>query len=330
MECKYCGMLINDDSKYCCHCGKNNIKLPMSQKLRNKIKRWHIAILSTIIVIVSLTISIELNIDNIYGNSTTYQDKVQRFFYWTSPNFIIPNHATEISNAAFKGCNRLKNITIPGDIKINYEAFANCKNLESITIEGPVSHIDKHVFANCHSLKIINFKIELPCEYINIEIDNNTFDNCHNIENISLGNIKFNFDINTAHNIDPIDRNLIKFGISYFYSKENPDFIRWKIRNEEKFYAHRLSYSDIERLYIDRILIERYGREIYNSLSHDELIQKFKTEILNNYIEKLYNNVNQRRLVEDNLSNSAKWNLVRLHLTISDCKYLNNSHKKDI
>ena len=73
-------------------------------------------------------VSIGLHTCDIYGEQTTYFNKVHREFYWLTPNFVIPNGVTEISRYAFNGCSSLKSITIPESVAyIGEDAFAHCR-----------------------------------------------------------------------------------------------------------------------------------------------------------------------------------------------------------
>ena len=110
-----------------------------------------------------LSIIIELHIGNIYGSKTTYFDKVKRFFYWTTPNFVIPNHATEIGHIVCRYCSLLKSVTIPDSVtSIGGKAFSNCISLTSVTIGNSVTSIGYKAFMDCISLKEVYCKPITP------------------------------------------------------------------------------------------------------------------------------------------------------------------------
>ncbi|MBQ8310975.1 MAG: leucine-rich repeat protein [Clostridia bacterium] len=58
-----------------------------------------------------------------------------------------------LGNSAFKGCELLKNITLPASVtEIGDSAFLGCKSLEEIAIPAGVTKIGLSVFKNCTSL----------------------------------------------------------------------------------------------------------------------------------------------------------------------------------
>ena len=62
--------------------------------------------------------------------------------------------ATSISDGAFSGCEKLKNITIPDTVKtIGVDAFADCKNLTRINIPDSVTVVGGNAFKNCTKLE---------------------------------------------------------------------------------------------------------------------------------------------------------------------------------
>ncbi|MBQ2916656.1 MAG: leucine-rich repeat protein [Clostridia bacterium] len=75
-----------------------------------------------------------------------------------------------IPKSAFKNCDKIKQVVIPGNIKIIGEsAFENCKKLQKVIIENGVLQINENAFKDCLSLK----EVYLPKKIITI--DNNAF-----------------------------------------------------------------------------------------------------------------------------------------------------------
>ena len=93
--------------------------------------------------------------------SVTYQDG----FKYTG-DLMIPETATYygisypvtvIGSDAFKDCNALTSIIIPGSVTIiDNDAFKNCSSLTSITIPSGVAYIGYEAFSGCNSLTTMN------------------------------------------------------------------------------------------------------------------------------------------------------------------------------
>lgn len=150
-------------------------------KISNLIKSYYkhfLAILATITALVLLILPHALHGD-IYGPNTTYFDKVKRVFYWVTPEFKIPTHATEIDGAAFYRCDHLTSITIPNGVTVieNY-AFYDCDNLTNITIPNSVIEIGEAAFHGCSNLKIIMIGNGVT------KIGDGAFFRCSNLEKI--------------------------------------------------------------------------------------------------------------------------------------------------
>ena len=125
-------------------------RIQRKQRLKANLKYIYMGIVAAFMIV--LSIIIELHIGNIYGSKTTYFDKVKRFFYWTTPNFVIPNHATEIEDDAFSYCTSLTSVTIPDSVtSIGNYAFEYCTSLTSVTIPDSVTSIGDWAFY-CTSL----------------------------------------------------------------------------------------------------------------------------------------------------------------------------------
>ena len=73
--------------------------------------------------------------------------------------FELPNTLTSINKAAFKKCDKLKEIVLPVNIKtINEEAFSECTSLEKVTFEGNIDTIKKKAFSYTYKLKDVIVK----------------------------------------------------------------------------------------------------------------------------------------------------------------------------
>lgn len=82
---------------------------------------------SSILLLCSYGASIYYDPEHIYGSNTTFFDTVKREFYWITPNYTIPDHATSIGERAFSWCSILKSITIPNSVNsIGTSAFCGC------------------------------------------------------------------------------------------------------------------------------------------------------------------------------------------------------------
>ena len=95
----------------------------------------------------------------------------------------IPERVTEIGAGAFSGVEGLKEVIIPGTVKIiDNDAFSYNTEIEKITIEDGVLRIGANAFKGCSSL------IEVTMPDSVVEMGNNAFDGCTNLEKIQLSN----------------------------------------------------------------------------------------------------------------------------------------------
>ena len=86
-----------------------------------------------------------------------------------------------ISNGAFRGCDRLRSIVVPGSISsIGNAAFSNCINLSKITISEGVSSIGSAAFYNCISLKSITIPSSVTL------IESCVFGKCKSLTSITI------------------------------------------------------------------------------------------------------------------------------------------------
>ena len=85
---------------------------------------------------------------------TSYIINSSAFYNSNITKVIIPSNVTKIGSAAFRECQKLKNITInPGTTEIGSYAFYSCP-FESIEIPNTVTVLDE-IFPCCYSLKSI-------------------------------------------------------------------------------------------------------------------------------------------------------------------------------
>ena len=88
---------------------------------------------------------------------------IKKYWGFGEENFYVPGkidgkEIIEISEEAFKGCRKIKNLTISGKIKnIGKKAFESCLDLETLTFEDGTETIESGAFADCSSLASINF-----------------------------------------------------------------------------------------------------------------------------------------------------------------------------
>ena len=100
-----------------------------------------------VLLVSSYSIFIYYEHKNIYGSSTTFFDTIKREFYWVTPNFTIPDHATEIKNGAFEYCELLSSVTIGNSVtSIGDNVFHGCYLLKSVIIPDSVISIGENSF----------------------------------------------------------------------------------------------------------------------------------------------------------------------------------------
>ena len=112
-------------------------------------------------------------------SSLTYIDSYA-FSSTSIPAIDISESVTYLGDGIFKGCEKLKNASLPGDItKIGDEMFSGCYNLSSFNIPSNVTSIGASAFEGCSSLTSIN----IPPTVTSVE--DYAFSGC-NISEISI------------------------------------------------------------------------------------------------------------------------------------------------
>lgn len=96
-------------------------------------------------------------------------------------NITILAPITDVGESAFENCSALESITIPETVKtISKSAFKGCKSLKSVVISNGVTKIGQEVFYACTSLK----SIEIP-DTVNT-ISKSAFENCSALKSINI------------------------------------------------------------------------------------------------------------------------------------------------
>ena len=95
----------------------------------------------------------------------------------------LPERVTEIGQGAFSGVEGLKEIIIPGTVKvIQDDAFSYNTEIEKVTMQYGVESIGKNAFSSCNSLK----EVIIPDSVL--EMGGNAFAYCSNLEKVQLSN----------------------------------------------------------------------------------------------------------------------------------------------
>lgn len=96
-------------------------------------------------------------------------------------NIELPETLEVLGDNTFRGCARLKAISLPGKIKrINQCCFALCDNLETITLPKNLIGIENAAFYGCKALQ----SIELPGSLTKIK--HFAFQRCNNLSRVIL------------------------------------------------------------------------------------------------------------------------------------------------
>jgi hypothetical protein len=132
-------------------------------------------------------------------------------------SFIIPSTVTNLGNAVFNFCSKIKTVTVPASITMIPEmTFQDCGNLTSVVLPSSITSIEKAAFYGCNSLnltiptavKSIGFESFSGCSsLININIPNGdtsigsmAFMNCSSAKNVSIPSLVKTIDIQAFYN----------------------------------------------------------------------------------------------------------------------------------
>ncbi len=101
----------------------------------------------------------------------------------TIKSVVIPGSVTTIREDAFNNCENLESVKIEKGVKVIGEsAFSNCINLKSVKTEEGVETIGKRAFSYCKQLKEINLPSSITV------IEKSTFSECVRLEKVELPN----------------------------------------------------------------------------------------------------------------------------------------------
>jgi hypothetical protein len=96
-------------------------------------------------------------------------------------NVTIPENVAVISNEAFSGCHSLEEIELNANLKsIGDDSFSHCHSLKNIILPASVTHVGKRIFFWCSALESITLGEELT------EISENMFCSCFVLKSIEL------------------------------------------------------------------------------------------------------------------------------------------------
>ena len=91
----------------------------------------------------------------------------------------------------------------------------------------------------------------------------------------------------------PIENIVVTKGLPSIVSSENSDFQLWKERNRDKFIEYGVSLDQAKSLYMDRMFIDKFGREEYDRLIDNGIgsVQRnnlYESTLVNDYLQSNY------------------------------------------
>ncbi|MBQ4312658.1 MAG: leucine-rich repeat domain-containing protein [Clostridia bacterium] len=97
------------------------------------------------------------------------------------PNRIMGLRVREIDSEAFRGCDKISDISLPEGLRvIRRHAFADCGNLKTISIPDSVTQIEPGCFEDCVSLAYVKLPKQLN------GISEGLFTNCKSLKEIDM------------------------------------------------------------------------------------------------------------------------------------------------
>lgn len=95
----------------------------------------------------------------------------------------LGSNVKNIEKGAFKGCEGLKNVTLPDSVvNLGENAFYDCEDIETVSIGKSIGTLSNGVFENCTNLKSISIPDNVK------KIGDSAFSWCYRLEELSLGN----------------------------------------------------------------------------------------------------------------------------------------------
>ena len=106
----------------------------------------------------------------------------------------LPDGITYLSEALFRGCERLKRFVAPKTVlKMEEAVFRNCASLVEVVLPDSLQSMTEGGFYGCRSLK----RLIIPCAVVGAEIQ--SFDTCPLLERVQIG--EFLFEHGTARKV---------------------------------------------------------------------------------------------------------------------------------
>jgi hypothetical protein len=92
---------------------------------------------------------------------------------------------------------------------------------------------------------------------------------------------------------NPIENTVITKGLPSIVSSENSDFQLWKDRNRDKFIEYGVSMDQAKSIYMDKMFIDKFGREEYDRLIDNGVgsVQRnnlYESTLVNEYLQDNY------------------------------------------
>ena len=200
-------------------------------------------------------------------------------------DIVTPEEVTIISESAFAGNSRIKNVVISKNVvEIESGAFRHCENLEEVTFEEPskIKGIPACCFANCHNLK----KVNLPKDLVGIYFK--AFESCYELRTLQLPETAYAIDDRAFENsgIENIKLPLKTRCISARCFNNCPNLKTFKIPdNTEVIYTQAF----LKCFNLETIILPKSLRKIYPLVF--EGCSKLAEIIYPGTLKELFNNV---------------------------------------
>lgn len=126
----------------------------------------------------------------------------------------LPQNLSAISAGAFKGCEGLVDVVVPGSVAdIHDEAFMNCVNIENLTLSEGVEYLGANAFGGCSKLA------EVVIPSTTMRMGGNPFANCLGITSFKLADGNEGFVIDQTGVLYDANKRSVIFYPSYATSE---------------------------------------------------------------------------------------------------------------